>query len=338
MGFVITQQPSSGQLSGTVPNLTYTPNANFVGSDSFVFVVNDGQLNSAPSTVPITVSAVNDTPVAHALALTLTEDQAGAVTLSGHDPDGDTLGYTVASQPQNGVLSGTVPNLTYTPNANFNGSDSFSYTVNDGALTSSSATVSLTVTAVNDPPVAVDDAISQAGTAALAIPVLSNDSDVDNDNLSIVGATASVGSVSFTPQSLTYTPVQNFTGNALVQYTIADGNGGTASAQAVVTITADNGGTAPVVTVNVPADVEVQAQGLLTKVDLGVATATDGQGNAIAVELLDSQSHFKPGCIPCSGRPLTMKATARLSVRSSKSIRKSLWGRRRPHKKDSRLN
>jgi VCBS repeat-containing protein len=103
-------------------------------------------------TATITVTAVNDAPVAVAQAVTTPEDTAKAITLSGTDVEGSALTYSVATQPTKGTLSGTAPNLTYTPNANANGSDSFTFVANDGVQTSVAATVSISITAVNDAP------------------------------------------------------------------------------------------------------------------------------------------------------------------------------------------
>ncbi len=97
---------------------------------------------------------VNHAPVATAQSVTMAEDTAKAITLAGTDEDNITLIYTVASNPTHGTLSGTAPNLTYTPAANFNGSDSFTFTVNDGTVDSNASTVTITVSAVNDAPTA----------------------------------------------------------------------------------------------------------------------------------------------------------------------------------------
>ena len=125
LSYTVTVNPSHGTLSGTAPDLTYTPAANFHGSDYLVFKVNDGTVDSAEAYIPITVTAANDAPVATPQTLNTDEDSAMAVTLSGTDADGDTLSYTVATQPSHGTLSGTAPDLTYTPDHNFHGSDTF---------------------------------------------------------------------------------------------------------------------------------------------------------------------------------------------------------------------
>ncbi len=99
--------------------------------------MNDGTVDSALATVSITVTAANDTPVAVAQSVTTAEDTALPITLAGTDVENSALTYTVVSQPANGTLSGTAPNVTYTPSANSNGADSFTFTVNDGSTRSS---------------------------------------------------------------------------------------------------------------------------------------------------------------------------------------------------------
>lgn len=159
--FTVQSQPAYGVLSGTAPNLTYTPNANFFGPDAFTFIVNDGIVNSLAATINITVNPVNDVPVANALSIVTNEDVAVPVTLSGSDLDGDVLSFIVVAQPMKGTLSGVAPNLTYTPNPDFYGADSFMYVANDGMVNSVTATVNITVNAVNDKP-----------TCALAAPLI----------------------------------------------------------------------------------------------------------------------------------------------------------------------
>ncbi len=107
--FTVVTQPTKGALSGTAPNLTYTPELNLNGSDSFTFKVNDGTDDSATATVSITITAVNDLPVANAQSVTTNEDTAKAITLTGTDVDLDSLAFTVLTQPTKGALSGSAP-------------------------------------------------------------------------------------------------------------------------------------------------------------------------------------------------------------------------------------
>jgi len=171
--------PSHGRLDGTAPNLLYTPETNFNGSDNFTFKVNDGTADSALATVLLTVTAVNDPPVANDVGVTIQEDMLVPITLAGSDIDGDSLTYSVVTNPSHGRLDGTAPNLIYKPEENFNGTDSFTFKVNDGMADSALATVSITVTPVNDPPVAgYNGATAQHDRPVVTVDVLASDANV----------------------------------------------------------------------------------------------------------------------------------------------------------------
>ena len=142
---------------------------------------------SNAATVTVTVSAINDSPVAVNDAASTMEDTAVSGTVLGNDTDvdaGTTLTASLVATPANGVVTLTLDgSFTYTPAANFNGTDSFTYTANDGTATSNVATVTIAVSAMNDGPVAVDDAATTAEDTAATIAVLTNDSDLDGDTL-----------------------------------------------------------------------------------------------------------------------------------------------------------
>ena len=148
--------PVHGTLSGTAPNLTYTPAAGYTGADSFTFKANDGTLDSNTATVGIdvtpTVPPENRPPVAQSQSVSTPMDTAVPITLAGSDPDGDPLSYAIAIGPSYGTLSGTAPNVTYTPAAGYTGPDAFTFVVNDGKVDSAAATVAINVTARNRPP------------------------------------------------------------------------------------------------------------------------------------------------------------------------------------------
>ena len=149
--FNVTVPPAHGTLTGTAPNLTYNPTTDYHGSDSFKFTVTDTGDGASPplTSTEATVSiAVNDAPVANPQMVSTNEDTPLPITLTGSDPNGDMLSYMVVANPTHGVLSGTAPNLTYTPAADYNGSDSFTFKVSDGTLESNTATVSITVNPV----------------------------------------------------------------------------------------------------------------------------------------------------------------------------------------------
>jgi large repetitive protein len=230
--YTIVSGPANGTLSGTAPNLSYSPNANYNGSDSFTFKANDGSLDSNVATFNITINAVNDAPTCTNGSATTNEDNAVATPLSCADVDSGSLTYTIVSGPSNGVLSGTGASRTYTPNANFNGSDSFTFKANDGSADSNVATFSLTVTEVNDAPSATNDSKSVAEDDTLSFPasdLTGNDSagpaNESGQTLTVtaVNSTASTnGTVSLVAGTVTYTPAANFHGPASFEYTVTD--------------------------------------------------------------------------------------------------------------------
>jgi len=186
--YAIAANPQAGTLSGTAPNLTYTPDANFEGDDSFSFTVNDGALTSTSATVMISVAFIatdtitsNNAPVALDQSIKTNNDIPVDIALSGTDEDGDSLTYAIAANPQAGTLSGTAPNLTYTPDANFVGDDSFSFTVNDGALTSTAATVMISVAFIADSTPDAFAFVSQSGVLP-GIVVASNSISISGIN------------------------------------------------------------------------------------------------------------------------------------------------------------
>jgi len=237
--------PAHGTLSGTAPAVTYTPASNYNGPDSFTFKANDGSLDSNTATVTITVTAVNDAPVASDQAVTTDEDTAKAITLSATDVEGSPLTYAIVSAPAHGTLSGTAPSLTYTPALNYNGPDSFTFKANDGLLDSSVATVSITVTAVNDAPVATNDSYStnEDTPLTMAAPgVLGNDSDIDSATLAavLVNGPANGTLTLNTDGSFTYTPAANFNGSDAFTYKVNDGSLESNTATVAITINAVN--------------------------------------------------------------------------------------------------
>jgi hypothetical protein len=193
--------------------------------------------------VVIIVSKFNKPPTAEPVEVTTNEDTPVSITLKGSDRDKDSLTYSIITGPAHGRWTGTLPNLSYRPERDFNGKDSFTFKVNDGKVDSDAATVSITVTPGNDPPIANDDnATAQEDVPIITIDVLKNDTDPDNDRLVIVKASQGRnGSVTInTDSTLTYAPGRNFSGNDTFTYTISDGRGGTDTANVNVTINAVN--------------------------------------------------------------------------------------------------
>ncbi len=218
-------------------SFNYTPTADFNGTDIFTYVANDGIGDSAPATVTITVNPVNDAPVATGEMFTTDEDtqldvSAPGVLSNDTDVDMDALSAVLVTGPAN-AQSFTLNadgSFSYNPNADFNGTDSFTYQADDGSTTSNTVTVDLTVNAVNDAPVAMDDPFSTDEDVALNVPadgVLGNDTDVEMDPLTAILVSGPANAQSFTFNangSFDYTPVADFNGSDSFTYMANDGS------------------------------------------------------------------------------------------------------------------
>ena len=232
--YQVTSPPLHGTLTGTPPSLTYTPNLNYNGLDGFSFKANDGTADSNVATVSITVTPVNDAPVAVNDGYTTAEDTALIVTVPGvmandSDVDSSPITVSVVTSTVHGVLV-LNPNgsFSYTPMPNFFGADGFTYRVSDGQLTSDIVPVSIAVTPVNDVPAAVNDNYTTNEGQALTIAapgVLANDTDVEASPLTATQASGpSNGVLTLNGNgSFTYTPGSNFTGSDTFTYRASDG-------------------------------------------------------------------------------------------------------------------
>ena len=205
--------------------------------------VSDGQLTS-PSTLTITVTGTNDAPTALAVVASGNEDTSINVTPSATDPDtGDTLTYTVSAAPLHGTVTFNVGlgRFVYVPVANFNGIDSFAYTVTDGSGATSTAIATVNVAAVNDAPVAVNIAgAGQEDSAGIAVTPISTDIDVGDTATYTVNTQPANGAVSFNGASFIYVPNPNFNGTDTFTYKVTDSAGATSTATATVTVAAVN--------------------------------------------------------------------------------------------------
>jgi VCBS repeat len=243
----------TGPAHGTVTlnadgSFSYTGAAGYSGTDSFTYQASDGSLSSAPATVTIAVGAMNHAPVANPDSYAAVEDQplstaAPGVLANDTDPDGNTVTAVAGTfaTAHGSVTLGSDGAFVYTPAANYNGPDSFTYQVTDESLTSSAATVTFAVAPVNDAPVANADAFSAQEDVLFTAPapgMLGNDSDVDGDALSAVAGTfasAHGGTVTVhTDGSFTYLGAANFNGTDSFTYQVTDG---TATSAATVTMT-----------------------------------------------------------------------------------------------------
>ena len=211
----------------------YVPEADFSGVDSFTYQIRDGGADSNVASVNLSVRpvvAVNGAPVAGADAYVLPEDtvftlSAPGILTNDSDVDGDVLSAMLVNGPAHGSLA-LNPNgsFSYTPAANYAGSDAFSYRANDGTLDSGVTIVSLSVTPVNDAPLAVNDRAVVAEDGSVLIDVLANDSDVEGNALGIAAITQPVhGSVAIEADQLRYTPNANYFGSDSFAYRANDG-------------------------------------------------------------------------------------------------------------------
>lgn len=207
-----------------------------------------GAIGSAPT---------NAAPDALDDAAVTLEDTGVTTDVLGNDSDvdGDPLAVASFTQGAHGSVAVVPGGLRYTPAGDWFGDDSFSYTVSDGRGGVDTAEVSVTVTGVNDAPVARDDQGAGAGGSSITLPVLVNDSDADGDPLSVVAVgTAAHGSVSYAATSVTYTADAGFSGTDAFVYTVGDGKGGFDTA--VVSVTVDTSNTQPTVVIVDPDGVD----------------------------------------------------------------------------------
>jgi hypothetical protein len=143
--FKLVSGPAHGTLSGTLPNLIYTPEPGYYGPDSLTYVVNDGSLTSAPAIVTITSTEVNSAPEADSKSVQTAVNRGLLIQLTGSDPDRDKLTFSVVTPPSHGTLEMTSRHALYIPDAGYIGKDAFTYQASDGKLTSAPATVTITV-------------------------------------------------------------------------------------------------------------------------------------------------------------------------------------------------
>ncbi|MDV4343621.1 tandem-95 repeat protein [Methanoculleus sp. YWC-01] len=279
-------------------SFAYTPNPGWSGNDTFTYAANDSLLASNTATVTITVNAVNEAPTAaddtyvtdENIPLTIT---APGVLANDGDPDGDMLTAVLVVGVTNGTLTFNPDgSFTYTPNAGWSGNDTFTYTANDSLLASNVATVTITVNAVNEAPVAVDDnyTTDEGTTLTVSAPgVLANDDDPDGDALTAaLDAGPGHGTLTLNPDgSFIYTPESGFSGTDSFTYTANDGTLG--SATATVTITVNPVNEAPI-TVD---DTYATDEGVTLSVNAPGVLANDDDPDAdtLTAVLVDGVSH-----------------------------------------------
>ncbi len=243
-----------GATNGTVAviggNVVFTPAPGYSGPASFTYTISDGKGGTSTATVNLTVLPVNDPPVAvDDSAASTSEDNLVTISVASllgndTDPDGDPLTITGVQSGVGGTVSLVGGVITFTPSLNFNGPASFTYTVSDGQGGFSTATVTVNVTPVNDPPVAANDSVLTNEDQPLTLTpatLLGNDVDVDGDPLTITGVQGAVnGTVSLVNGVVVFTPAPNYNGPASFTYTMTDGKGGTSTATVNILVVSVN--------------------------------------------------------------------------------------------------
>ncbi|EHU5160383.1 tandem-95 repeat protein [Vibrio parahaemolyticus] len=271
---------------------TITPTADWNGSETLTFTATDPSGESVSQTVDFTV-----TPVADIVAdkATVVEDTPTIIKVLGNDTFEDD-GKVVSLDTNNGPANGTVSvnpdgSVTYTPNDNYVGKDTFTYIVTSGGV-SESTTVEVNVTPVNDAPVAKDDIATTQEDTAVTIDVLSNDTDVDGDKLSIQSATVpeAQGKVEIVDGKLVFTPAENFNGHAEITYTVTDGQ---LTDEAKVTVTVNPVNDAPTIKVDAVESITEDAVSTDTVVATLTVRDTDTPEDQLTVSLENnSNGHF----------------------------------------------
>ena len=228
-------QPANGTVSFTASVLNLTPAAGYIGTTTFTYTINDGSGGTAAATVTVHVTPVNDPPSAGDDALTVAEDSgATVVDVLANDtsaPDtGETLTVAEVTQAAYGTVSLDAGIVRYTPAANYFGSDSFTYTLSDGNGGTATATVSINVTPVNDPPTLGSDSFTIAEDCGLtSLDVLANDSCAPDTGETLIiisiGHYPAHGSVGYHSYGLDFTPAPNFNGTTTVDYLVQDNIG-----------------------------------------------------------------------------------------------------------------
>ncbi|WP_458742763.1 Ig-like domain-containing protein [Candidatus Nitrosocosmicus sp. T] len=283
--YAIVSEPQSGtitDLNEETGSLVYTSDAGFTGQDSFTFNANDGTVDSNTATVTITVNQVNQPPVAEKQSVTANTADPTEITLKATDPQGNALTYAIVSEPQSGTitdLNEETGSLVYTSDAGFTGQDSFTFNANDGTVDSNTATVTITVNQVNQPPVAEKQSVTANTADPTEITLKATDPQGNALTYAIVSEPQSgtITDLNEETGSLVYTSDAGFTGQDSFTFNANDGT--VDSNTATVTITVNQVNQPPVaekqsVTANTADPTEITLK------------ATDPQGNALTYAIV----------------------------------------------------
>ncbi|OOQ70449.1 tandem-95 repeat protein [Vibrio parahaemolyticus] len=270
---------------------TITPTADWNGKETITFTAKDPSNESVNQTVDFTVAPVVDI---EADSANVVEDTPTIISVLGNDTF-ESTDKVVSLDAENGPKNGTVivnndGTVTYTPDDNYVGEDTFTYIVTSGGV-SESAIVEVNVTPVNDAPVAKEDIATTQEDTAVTIDVLSNDSDVDGDKLSIESASVpkEQGTVEVVNGKLVFTPAENFNGDAEITYTVTDG---ALTDEAKVSVTVNPVNDAPTIKVDAVESITEDAVNTDTVVATLTVRDTDTPEDRLTVSLENNSNGY----------------------------------------------
>jgi LysM repeat protein len=282
-------------------SVTFVPTANYFGNAWFSYTVSDGQGGTDSAVMSIALAEVNDAPVAVGDQINGQQEDtpfnfaAATLVANDGDVDGDALTVTAVHSAQNGTVSLANGNITFAPNANFNGEAAFSYTVADGRGGTAEGQVRVPIAAINDVPVALGETLSN-GTEDTALRVnlsalLANDSDVDGTSpwlYDFTGASDGSVAVDWGAQQVVFTPNANFNGNASFSYRVTDGTAVSGPTTASFYISPVND--APVA---YNKSVGTFNEDTVIPIDFGalLSGATDAENDPLTIETVGSSVH-----------------------------------------------
>jgi hypothetical protein len=295
VGYNIHFGVSSGNYTNSVSvgNVTNATVTGLVAGQAYYFAataVNAGSVESDYSNEIWTnaPAPANTPPVAQSSSVTTPEGQSVAVTLTGTDADGNSLTYAVLTSPANGTLSGTAPNLTYTPSTYFFGTDSFTFRVNDGFTNSAPATVTITVTPVNNQPTLAAIANltlgANPGPQTVGLTGIGSGAPNENQTLTVTASSSNTGliptpTVTYTSPnttgSISFTPVANASGSAQISVTVNDGQAVNNTITRTFTVSVSQ--PAPAITLTAPAN----GSSYSAPANIGLSASVTANGNTL---------------------------------------------------------
>jgi protocatechuate 3,4-dioxygenase beta subunit len=303
-----------GSVGSSGGQITYTPDPDWHGTDSFVYELDDGYGGKSYATVTVTVYEENDDPTAGDDGLGSSDEDLvrtipNSALLANDTPGpanefGQVLSVVGVGNATGGTVSLVGPDLVFTPWPDYHGPAGFDYTVQDDGTTNGVADpraatgrVTFTIVPVNDNPVARPDATTTYQNTPVTVPVLTNDTDVDGDPLSVIGASSGMnGMTTFSATGVTYTPYPNFVGTDAFTYTVSDGSGGFATATVSVTVYHSGGPSLPGGTVADFVWQDGDGDGLQDPGEPGVGSVLvkllNGVGGSLTTTVTDATGHY----------------------------------------------